>query len=393
MNPASRGADATAAERPAARSPRLLYIDWLRGLAVLIMIFWHAMDAWTAPWARGGTSFAIVIVLGGWAAPLFLFLAGVSVPLAGEASIRRSPGPSGPGALARAHAGWRLQKRGWQVFGLAHVFRLQSFLLNPTASWSSLLKPDILNILGLGLVAVAFCWSRATTRLREGFWLLLPGAAIVLLAPASRLWSWPALLRPYAPRLEAYIRPVSGMGVFSVFPWLAFVFVGAFVGSRMVRARGRGDDALFQRRLASSSLGVVLAGLVGMYLPSLTSSSFWTTSLSFFLIRTGAMTLGLTVAWLWLRRPTAARYSPMIVMGRASLFVYWVHVELAYGFFSYPLHYALPLPWALAAFGVFTAFMLGLTVLWNRRRRPMVPAHLTPIDTTSHHPDIASIPA
>jgi hypothetical protein len=46
-------------------------------------------------------------------------------------------------------ASWRLQKRGWQIFLLAHVFRLQSFLLNPGATWASLLKPDILNILGL----------------------------------------------------------------------------------------------------------------------------------------------------------------------------------------------------------------------------------------------------
>ena len=77
-------------------------------------------------------------------------------------------------------------------------------------------------------------------------------------------------------------------------------------------------------------------------------------------------------------RPTAAHWSPMIVFGRASLFVYWVHVELAYGFSSQPLHYVLSLPVALAAFVMFTIFMLGLTVLWNRRRRPMVPIYLRP---------------
>ena len=388
MNTATRAGDATPVERASARSPRLLYVDWLRGLAVLIMILWHSMDAWTAPSDRGGRSFAVIIILGGWAAPLFLFLAGVSVPLAGGA---RAPGALKDDDRRRA-AGWRLQKRGWQVFGLAHLFRLQSFLLNPTASWSSLLKPDILNILGIGLVAVAFCWSRATTRVRELVWLVAPAAVIVLIAPASRIWAWPALLRPYAPRLEAYIRPVSGMGVFSVFPWLAFVFAGAFIGSRMAGAQGHGDDASFQRRLGVAGFGVVLAGLVGMYLPSLTSSSFWTTSLSFFLIRTGAMTLGLTAAWLWLRRPAAAHFSPMMVMGRASLFVYWVHVELAYGFFSAPIHYVLPLPWALAAFGMLTALMLGLTVLWNRRRRPLVPAYLSP-SATSRDPDMASVPA
>jgi uncharacterized membrane protein len=325
----------------------------MRGLAVLIMIAWHTLDSWTAAADRSGVAFAWITVIGGCAAPLFLFLAGVSVPLAGA-----SRG-------TRRQASWRLQKRGWEVFVLAHLFRLQSFLLNPTASWSSLLKPDILNILGLGIVLTAYCWGRATSRAKTMGWLVLPAAAIVWLAPASREWVWPELLRAWAPRLEAYIRPVSGMGVFSVFPWLAFVFVGAIVGSAMADSASKGESGTFQWRLAAAGAVVVLAGMAGSHLPAITASSFWTTSLSFFLIRTGAMTLALSAAWVWLRRPTGARWSPMIVFGRSSLFVYWVHVELAYGFFTRPLQGVLALPLALAAFAVFTAAILRLTMWWS----------------------------
>ena len=57
------------------------------------------------------------------AAPLFLFLAGVSVPFAIGAHVGRG--------ADRRRAAWLVQRRGWQVFGLAHLFRLQSFLLNP----------------------------------------------------------------------------------------------------------------------------------------------------------------------------------------------------------------------------------------------------------------------
>ncbi len=269
---------------------------------------------------------------------------------------------------------------------LAHLFRLQSFLLNPTASWSSLLKPDILNILGLGLVAAAFCWSRATTRARQVAWLLAPAAVVLLMTPASRAWTWPELLRPSVPRLEAYVRPVAGMGVFSVFPWLAFVFVGAFVGSIIAESPSRGDGPRLQAGLATGGAATVLAGAVGAFLPSVTRSDFWTTSMSFFLIRVGTMTLGLSAAWLWLRwldreRGRAAsrldwRSSPMLLFGRASLFVYWVHVELAYGFFSYPLHATLPLAWAVVAFFGLTAFMFLLAQRWTMRPRPLVPALL-----------------
>ena len=158
------------------------------------MISWHTLDAWTVPEDRTGIAFHWIIILGGCAAPLFLFLAGVSV------------------SLSKA-----TMKRGWQIFALAHLFRLQSFFLNPWASVSSLLKPDILDILGLGMVAAASCRARATTHTRQVLWLLGPAVAIVLIAPASRVWAWPALIRPYAPRLEAYIRPMAGMGVFTPF--------------------------------------------------------------------------------------------------------------------------------------------------------------------------------
>jgi uncharacterized membrane protein len=345
--------------------PRRLYIDWLRGVAVLIMIEWHSIDAWTVMDVRDTDIYAVLIFIGGWAAPLFLFLAGVSLPLAGEAHLRKG--------LDRAAASWSVQKRGWQIFAIAHLFRLQSFLLNPSAKWSSLLKPDILNILGLGMVAGAFCWGRARTPFRRALWLLGPAALIVLLTPASRGWWWPTLLYP---RFEAYIRPKDNLGVFQLFPSMAFVLVGAFVGSCLPPR----DDWSFHRRLGIAGVAIALVGLIGTFLPSpFAASSFWTTSASWFLIRVGVMTLGLALAWVWMRRPTAGRWSPMMVFGRTSLFVYWLHVEIAYGFLTHPIQKELPLPWSIVAYVALTMGMLGCAVLWLRRtREPLVPRHLVP---------------
>jgi hypothetical protein len=68
----------------------------------------------------------------------------------------------------------------------------------------------------------------------------------------------------------------------------------------------------------------------------------------------------------------------MIVFGRTSLFVYWVHVELAYGNFSFPLHHALTLVWAVAGYAALTCVMLGAAYLWMRHapRGPLVPAYM-----------------
>jgi uncharacterized membrane protein len=334
------------------------YIDWLRGLAVLIMMEWHALDAWTTPEARATEGFRIAALLGGWAAPLFLFLAGVAIPFAGAATMKKT------GADRRA-AAFALQIRGWQVFVLAHLFRFQSFLFDLSATWSSLFKPDILNILGLGMVATAFCWGRATNARRAMLLLVVPAAILVLLAPWSRTWDWPAVLHP---RLEAYIRPVGNLGVFTLFPWMAFVVIGAYAGQVISAARPAGAEPRFHLKLGAAGLGIAGAGWIGSQLPApIAASDFWTTSVSFFLIRLGIMTFALAGAWAWMQRPRHTRWSPLLVFGRTSLFVYWVHVALAYGAFTLPLHHALSLGSAVVAFGLLTLLMLALAIWWSAR--------------------------
>jgi hypothetical protein len=90
--------------------------------------------------------------------------------------------------------------------------------------------------------------------------------------------------------------------------------------------------------------------------------------------------------YVYVQRPLSAQprnpaWSPMLEFGRSSLFVYWIHVELAYGIFSYPLHRRLPVWGSLVAFTAFTGFIYGVTLLksrivadWNTRRPAQQPA-------------------
>jgi hypothetical protein len=85
----------------------------------------------------------------------------------------------------------------------------------------------------------------------------------------------------------------------------------------------------------------------------------------------------LVVASLWTRRWPANPASPLVLLGRTSLFVYWVHVEIAYGALSYPLHHALSLPQSLAGYVALTVVMSLLASLWlHRSRGPLTPAHM-----------------
>jgi uncharacterized membrane protein len=339
---------------------RRAYIDWLRGLAVVVMMEWHSIDSWSVTTGRDSDAFARTAFIGGWAAPSFLYLAGVAVSLAGMARMRRG--------ADRVAASWSLQKRGWQIFALAHVFRLQSFLFSPGASWTAILKPDILNVLGLGMVAAAWCWGRAETRRAQALWLLVPAAVVVLLTPYSRLWWWPTLLHV---RFEAYIRPVGNFGVFQIFPSIAYVFIGAYIGALIATPRDAAEEPKFHAWLGAGAAAIVAAGFVGSRLPPLASTSeFWSTSISIVLLRTGAITAALVVAWLWLRRPTANRWSPLVLLGRTSLFVYWVHIFIAYGGISRPIQHQLSLGAAWIAFVLLTIVMTAAAWWWSRWKPP-----------------------
>ena len=344
---------------------RRAYIDWLRGIAVLLMIMWHSIDAWTLATDRGGQVFKAVVFLAGWPAPLFLFLAGVSQAFAGTSQMRRG--------LSRRDAGRALRRRAWQVFLIAHLFRFQSFFFNPSAPWSDLFRPDILNVLGLGLVATGYLWTRATVPRAAVWWLLLPAIAAAAIAPWAQAWSWPALLPA---KVEAYIRPVGDNGVFSLFPTVAFVIGGSFVGVCMSAATT--SETVTLRWLGLVGAGVLAVVNLVAIVPGPGVASVVATTL-FVASRCAAMTVAIVLSWLLIRHRPAGRWSPMLTFGRTSLFVYWVHVELAYGAVSTPLHHALPFRSAVVAYGCLTLVMLGIAEIWVRRLRPsgpLVPVHM-----------------
>src|SRR5262249_34981342 len=152
-------------------------------------------------------------------------------------------------------------------------------------------------------------------------------------------------------RLEAYIRPVGNFGVFQIFPSIAYVFIGAYIGALIAEPREPTAEPNFHAWLGAAAAGLLLAGFVGSMLPPLApTSEFWSTSFSLVVMRAGAITAALAAAWLWMRRPTASRWSPFVLLGRTSLFVYWVHITIAYGVFSRPIQHQLSLGAAWVGF-------------------------------------------
>jgi len=338
------------------------------------MIEAHTIDSWTAPPWRTIDAYWYGQLIAGMSAPLFLFLAGVSVSMASGSRVRRgTPVPEAAATMIR---------RGGWIFVLALLFRIQSFVVSPGSTLYGILKVDILNVMGPAIAAAAMVWGVAKRRLPQILSLAAIACAISLGTPLVRSATW---LTPLPDVIESYLRPLPGRTTFAFFPWTGFVFAGAALGVVLDAIREQQSERRLQWWFAGIGTAIASVAYACSYLPSpYAESYFWTSSPSFFFLRIGLIIASFSLAYLWEHRPTGARFSPLQQFGRTSLFVYWIHVELVYGFISTPLHRNLSLiQWAIA-YVLFTSLMFWASMWWTKRAArkasapDLIPAAATP---------------
>src|SRR5262249_7448715 len=155
--------------------------------------------------------YAWSMIVGGFGAPLFLFLAGISVSLSAGSKLRRSGDP--------ALASKSVMLRGLQIFGLAFLFRVQAWILGWSPAWK-LLKLDILNIMGPSIVAAAMLWRIGPSQRAKYTAFAAAALAATFLTPIVRTT---AILDALPDPLEAYVRPSGGYTSFAFFPWSGFL--------------------------------------------------------------------------------------------------------------------------------------------------------------------------
>ncbi len=336
---------------------RLVYIDWMRGLACLLMFQTHCYDSWLGSAARHSKFFMWSQLGGTLPAPLFLFLAGISFALVTD-KLRQRGVP--PDEIART-----TMRRGAEIFGLGLLFRVQEFVLGqPGAPWTDLLRVDILNMIGLSMILMGLLCRLPRTRAANAFAAAVVALAVVLLTPP--LWTtlrprwlpWP--LESYINGVHTYPQPQPWL--FPLFPWTAFAFVGLALGFVLLSDWARRRETSVMALLGAG--GVAVAAL-GWWLDAQPRQvyavyDFWHTSPNFFLIRVGVLLVILFGSYAWCRWGAGLwGFSPMVQLGQTSLLVYWAHIEFVYGRFSILPKRAMSIPAAtLGLLGIFLAMLL-----------------------------------
>jgi len=315
---------------------RLSYIDWMRGLACVLMFQTHCYDSWLSPEMRKTKFFMWSQLLGTMPAPLFLFLAGISFALVVTKLQQKN-------VCTHDIARFTI-KRGAEIFALGLLFRAQEYVIAwGWAPWSDLFRVDILNTIGISMMLMGvLCWAVAATGLRNrvspAFLAASVAAAISVLTPV--VWTdWRPNWLPWP--LESYIDGVHNLNqpqpwLFPIFPWTAFAFAGLAWGLLLLSDR-RNPNAKVFALTGATGLGIILGArwLEAQPWHLYPVHDFWHTSPNFFAMRVGFLFVVLAMAYLWCRwGPGCWGFSPLVRLGQTSLLVYWVHIEFVYGRFS-----------------------------------------------------------
>jgi uncharacterized membrane protein len=371
---------------PAHAAGRKLWLDWQRGLAVLFMVEVHVLDAWLAPAAHGAawplgllagspiTPHAVLNMIGGFAAPGFLYMAGMSQALADGAQERKGVPP-------RDRRGHALRRALW-LLGVAYGFRLAEYLLGGAWSrpggWADIVKVDVLNVIAVGLAASAIL-SVGRPRVLGAAAVAAAALAVVLATPAIA-----DVLRHYdlpqggpaariAPNravdvLYAYLYASWPRANFHLFNWVGFLLAGSALAP-LAMARNR--PAAW---LAIAAALFALAWWADGWKPFYAYQSFWRTSPSWFGMRlAGCIALS---GFLQLVPEAAQRDLGWLTrMGRQSLVGYVASVELTYGagvewlswrVFGGPLRGALSFGATVVGMVAMIAVTWAISVGWER---------------------------
>ncbi|HEV2170399.1 MAG TPA: heparan-alpha-glucosaminide N-acetyltransferase domain-containing protein, partial [Candidatus Binatus sp.] len=336
----------------------------MRGLACLLMFQTHCYDSWLSPSARQSHFFKWSQLIGTLPAPLFLFLAGISFALVTDRMRQRGASPS---EIANTTI-----RRGAEIFGLGLLFRVQEFALGyPWSPWTDLLRVDILNTIGFSMMLMgAVC---RFTRRRATNGMLAGAVAFGVAMVTPPLWTtWQPRWLPWF--LESYINGVHNLGkpqpwLFPLFPWTGFAFAGLAIGFFLMSDWARQRQA--KAMLIIGGAGAALFGL-GLWLDARPTQifsvyDFWHTSPNFFLARVGVLLGIVLLSYVWCRWGAGQwSFSPLVIMGQASLLVYWVHIEFVYGRFSILPKHGVGI--GAASLGLLTVFVAMTLLAFVRTR-------------------------
>lgn len=291
---------------------RLTFIDALRGIALVLMVLNHTSRDWmdsAMGWERYYLVYGTLLL----PAPIFLFLAGFSLPIGYHRAQVDEP------FLTRALRSFR---RGIVIVAAGYLLNV---LITPD---QPLWNGGVLQTIGLAIIVLGP--ALPLLRRPRARWTLVAIAllwyfAFVAAVPALTQWTW--------------AHPLASRGLFNDFPpwpWLSAAVLGLVLGWTWLQARAQGDagERRFFVRVALVGAACVAAYVMWeLVIPTTPRFGFprdfslnrhWTPRGVTTLLILGGVALLLSLAyWLMERKRYEAPW--LVTLGRTALMLYFTH--------------------------------------------------------------------
>jgi len=302
---------------------RYLYIDLLRAWAMTIMIEVHVVNAFMQPFLREGPWFAALNFINGLVAPSFIFISGFAfvISVRGKEEDLRNFGKTFRKRL----------KRIFLIFVVGYLIHVPYYSFRNIIKYASpeemerFYNVDVLQCTGAGLLILLFL--RIIIKKDRAFQVFVSMLACFVAAISPFVWNFD-FAKIFPVPIACYFNEVHG-SFFPMFPWSAFLFSGASFAMFILNAEKNGTIGHFMKRIMQLSipLAIILLAIVGYlcYMPWYNIKP----SPLFFAQRLFTVIMLVSLFWYYQRYKDSGD-SWFLSIGRESLLVYWLHLQIIY---------------------------------------------------------------
>jgi uncharacterized membrane protein len=356
---------------------RFYFIDQFRGWAVLFMVETHVLNAFLHAELRSSLAYKALDFMNGLIAPAFLFIAGFSFAIVAERKW--------DDFLHFGKPFWKQCGRCLQILLIGYLLHVPRFSLRQLLltlhrnGRHNFWGVDVLHSIGLSLLLLLLLvplWRKP--RFYFTF-LALAAVAISLLTPLVFSLPLETLLPP---AVSGYLKRLP-YSQFPLFPWMAYVWLGASFSWLWQKSRQAAVETRFFRLLfaAGAALVAVFFIIVLQPLANISLGSFNPARPIFFFLKLGLVMMLLSFLWR-LEQKRGNRPALVTAVGQESLLAYAAHIAVIYGGFFGPFGHSFDYligrtrSWAEVALMALLLILavIALVMAWHglKKNRPAV---------------------
>ncbi|MCX7929910.1 MAG: DUF1624 domain-containing protein [Chlorobi bacterium] len=342
---------------------RLYELDAAKFIAMLLMMTGHVLSALVTPVELDitRTPWSVWHWFRGITAPVFLTISGLLFAL----TLRRTDRGTVEPPIVRRRALRALQLMGIGYLLVFPARRIYELAFVDDSVWHTFVQVNILQLIAISLLMLSVCAYVCRTHRSFSRAMMVLTAGTALLTPVVHGIAW----YDHIPAVLAAYLSYDGGSLFPIFPFAAYMFAGAGLGTLLA------EYNVENRRALRSAALFIGAGLIGLGVAGAVlfpSADIYRFSPFGVAIRQGTALLFIVAvsALLPLLRPIQ---SLLVLFGKQALVVYVLHLILLYGTpwtdsiaRWYPNTLSLNQGLAMAA--VIIALTLGSIVAYDRVR-------------------------